>query len=309
MDLHQKIIEYIESSTDFDEALALEVIQFQMENIPLYAEFLRALGRPKIQKIDDLPFFPVDFFKKYGIIVGDSEGYFESSGTTGNRSRVLYHRRSLELYRASALRSFPFEVKEIYSLVPSFNVAEHSSLSYMLRIFEEKCRVIYLQESYEIDDMKGIADKILGIKAGSLIFLTSTQLLRLSEYMAECHIKSEERILIVETGGYKALNRPYIRTELYAAARAGFPEAEFFSEYGMTELFSQFYSTCGGLYRYTPYAKVFTEGEGFLRVFDFANLYTISGLLVPDRIKMNGKCFDVLGRSVDEERGCAFTFG
>ncbi|MDI6851575.1 MAG: hypothetical protein QMD82_06560 [bacterium] len=309
MKLHEKVAKYICDSTEFDEELAIEIVEFQKREIPFYADFLRVNGIDKIRKISEIPFFPVEFFKKYEIFVGEPENYFESSGTTGNRSRVFYNSRSLELYRISALRSFPdLNIKHIYSFVPDFKVANRSSLAYMLKIFEEKYKVIYLNDSYEIEDFEKAVRSLEEVEESSVLFFTSSQLLRVSEYMIEKGVRFAKKLIIIETGGYKALKRRYIRSELYSLAGLVFENSEFYTEYGMTELFSQFYSVCKGIYKEHPYAKILTEGEGLLKVFDFANLYTVSALLVPDRVVVKGRCFDVLGRVQEDERGCAFTF-
>ena len=308
MDLHTKVKDYIENASGFDEALALEIIEFQRANIPVYDSFLRANGISRINKIREIPFFPADFFKRYEIITGVPSEYFESSGTSGQQSRVFYHESSLELYKCASLKSFPFRIELIYSMIPDFSIAKKSSLSFMLKIFETEYKVVYVNDSYEIVDFLSLVDKLSGMKSGSLLFLTSSQLLRLSEYFREHGLSIDREILVVETGGYKALGKPYMRSELYDFARYAFPRAQFYSEYGMTELFSQFYSTCDGLYRNLNYAKVITSGDGLLRVFDFANLYTISALMVPDRVSVIGECFNVLGRMLEEAKGCAFTF-
>ncbi|MEO0236335.1 MAG: hypothetical protein ABIM02_06395 [candidate division WOR-3 bacterium] len=308
MDLFDLVKDYIQNAENFDPDLAKKVLEFQVENIPLYKNFLEINGVSKITKIDDLPFFPVEIFKRAQIIVGVPKGYFESSGTTGQRSRVYYHEKSLELYKVSALRSFPFNPSLIVSLVPPFEIASNSSLSYMLKIFEQKFKVIYINDSFEIQDFPSVVERLLQYKYADMIFTTSSQLLRLAEYMTQRKIKFQGDVIIIETGGYKALGKPYIRFELYEIALKVFPKALIYTEYGMSEMFSQFYSVCNKLYKITPYAKIFTEGSGLLKVFDFANLFTVSALYVPDRVHVVEDCFDVIGRMGEDERGCAFTF-
>ncbi len=308
MDIFQRVKDYIENSTEFDPILAREVVEFQAENLPLYKKFLSINGVHSINIIEDIPFFPVEIFKTNQILIGEPMGYFESSGTTGQRSRVFYHEKSLELYRVSALKSFPFSPALMVTLVPPFSIASNSSLSYMLKIFEQKFEIIYINSSFEIQDILGVLDRLMSIKGADIVFLTSTQLLKLSEFMIQNGFSYDNEIIIIETGGYKALRRPYIRKELYEIARKAFPKGRFFTEYGMSEMFSQFYTTCDSLYKMSSFAMVFTVGEGLLRVFDFANLFTVSALMVPDRVRVEGRCFDVLGRVKEDEKGCAFTF-
>ncbi len=304
--LFEKVFEYIEKSSSFDSELALEVVRFQLQHNPFYRSYCEKLGVKDFSSFEDVVFLPVEFFKRQEIFsCGSPDGYFLSSGTTGQRSKVPFSSLSLRLYRASALRSFPFKGCRLFSLIPKAEKFPHSSLAYMISLFEEVCELYYVNEdSFEFNPLQALK-QLQEMREGDVLFLTSVQLLKLSEAMKD---RLETGIRIIETGGYKALPRPFSRKELVSFASQRFPAASFYSEYGMAEMFSQFYSDTKGLYRDSPYVRVLTQGSGLLKVFDFANLCTVSALLVPDRIVRKGEGFYLKGRITAEIRGCGYVF-
>ncbi len=309
MKLFDEIKNYIENEKTFNEELAIEIANFQLKNNPFYKAYAEKVGIKKIKKIQDIPFLPVEFFKNQRIFSFEkADGFFMSSGTGGERSKVFYNKKTLELYEISALKSFPFKDKKIYSLIPPFSIAENSSLSFMLDIFSRNLNLEYLnKESFEIDEK--IFFRILKEKTedNSVLFLTSLQLFKLSSLKKESITK---KFTIIETGGYKATKKIYRRKKLYKFAKKVFVNSEFFSEYGMAELFSQFYTVSKNRdYTFSHYNYIFTkEGKGLLKVFDFANLGTVSSLYIPDFIVKRGNEFDVKGRLTSEIRGCGYVF-
>lgn len=305
MKLLERIVSYIVKENEYSPELALEIAHFQVENNPVYRKFCEKMGRLKFRKVEEIPFLPVEFFKYEEIFsCGVARGEFISSGTTGHRSRVIFNEESLFLYYASALRSFPFR-DVVYSLIPPVDFFPKSSLAYMLKIFESQMKVEYLNTDFEVSPKKIIP--LLEGKKG-LIFLTSSQLFRIAKWLESQRLVLRGRFIVIDTGGYKNIGREYSRRDLHMYASKFIPEAEFWTEYGMSELFSQFYAPSNGLYREHHYAKIFTDKRGLLRVFDFANLCTVSALLVPDIVVVRGKEFDVIGRATEEKRGCGYVF-
>ena len=304
--LFDRVLNHIEKGKGWDEELMLEIVNFQLRHNSFYRSYCDKLGIRYFRNLKELVFLPVEFFKKFEVFSCDNPiGFFLSSGTTGNRSKVYFNNDSLKLYRVSALRAFPFKGKRIFSLVPPFEKAPTSSLSFMIKVFSEEMEVIYLNESLQEVDYMRVKEELNRIRNGDVLFLTSIQLLKLVEAMEE---PFEEEIVIIETGGYKATGRVYSRAELVSLASKKFPAAKFHSEYGMAEMFSQFYSDEKGFYHIHPAVAVFTEGRGLLRVFDFANLCTVSALLVPDRIYRERNAFLLEGRITSEIRGCGYVF-
>jgi len=303
--IFDRVINHIVRGETFSPDLALEIAHFQVENNPVYRRFCERKGQIKFKRVEEIPFMPVEFFKYEDIFsCGKSTGEFLSSGTTGQRSRVKFNEESLLLYYASALRSFPFR-DVVYSIIPPFEFFPTSSLAYMLKIFESQIRVEYLNVGFEISPEAVVP--LLQEKSG-IIFLTSTQLFKMARWLEVQREKLMGKFVVIDTGGYKGIEKKYNRRELHLFASRFMPEARFWTEYGMSELFSQFYAPSDGLYSDHPYAKVLTGEKGLLKVFDFANLCTVSALLVPDIVEVSEGGFDVLGRATEELRGCGYVF-
>ncbi len=302
--LHKEVYEYIASGRGDRDELVREIFNFQIKSIKIYGEYHKRLKESGDK--EELSFLPVEAFKKEILFLGEPEGYFLSSGTSGERSKVFYNKNSLELYRISSLRNFPFKNAQVFSLIPSFDKAKHSSLSFMLKVFEEELGLVFLEtSSFELDYKRAFEEVQRNLSSGDVLFLTSTQLY----FIVKENRKKEfdKKIKIVETGGYKKLKKKYSRKRLYTYSKSVFYNASFFSEYGMAEMFSQFYTDDEG-YLIGDNPMVFTRGKGLLKVFDFANLYTVSALLVPDLIMVRNDHFEILRRITGEVRGCGYVF-
>ncbi len=305
MELIEDVREFILHGGGFNPDLALEIANYQLKKIPLYREYCGKLGFSRFKNLGDIVFFPAEFLKYEKIFsFRNPEGYFLSSGTTGNQSRVFYNKDSLSLYKISALRSFPFREK-ILSLIPRFEFSPHSSLSFMMKIFEEKMKVDYLNDSYELKPEN--VYPLIKDESG-ILFMTSTQLYKMAKWLEKKGSFVDSKFIIIDTGGYKGLNQKYDRGELQRYSSKFFPNSEFWTEYGMSELFSQFYTPYQGLYKDYPYAKVFTEGKGLLSIFDFSNFCTVSALLVPDIVEIKKEGFNVIGRTAKGIKGCGYVF-
>jgi acyl-coenzyme A synthetase/AMP-(fatty) acid ligase len=106
--------------------------------------------------------------------------------------------------------------------------------------------------------------------------------------------------------------------ELHETLQQAFGVPAIHSEYGMTELLSQAYSTGGGIYRCPPWMRILvrdeddpyrlqTEGAGILCIADLANWNTCSFIETADvgRVYPDGS-FEVLGRMDNSDiRGCS----
>ena len=108
------------------------------------------------------------------------------------------------------------------------------------------------------------------------------------------------------------------KSEILNIIKTAFPNAQVISEYGMTELTSQAYSTDGKWYQMPPQMKVrITASDdpwlvlppgrrGRINITDLGNLDTCSFIQTGDAgiVDENGR-LEVLGRLKDEElRGC-----
>ncbi|RME92718.1 MAG: long-chain fatty acid--CoA ligase [Verrucomicrobia bacterium] len=130
---------------------------------------------------------------------------------------------------------------------------------------------------------------------------------------------------LMKTGGYKGRSRevPPEELERLLAERLGIPAAWQVEEYGMCELGSQAYDRVAGrpaerrLFRFPPWARAWVAspetgrpakpGEvGLLRVFDLANVWSVSAIETGDLARAWEGGFELLGRTPgDTPRGCS----
>ena len=295
MDLFNEVRDYIINSNEFDESLALKIIQYQAEKIPFYREFLQKIaGKLHFKNLSEVPPFPVEFFKRTRLFAEKNPtGYFESSGTTGNKSKVYYHKKSLNLYRISSIKAYPLGRRPVKTLI-DLSLYRSSSLAFMVKHFIE---------TYGGKQIENIKEEV---EDGDVLFLTALQLFK---YISSADKTFDKHFYIIETGGYKKFSSEYNRHKLYHEAKKIFRNASFYTEYGMTELFSQFYASENKSFQEQHFLKVIDHKYGYLKVFDFANLYHISYLIVPDIIDWQGNGFEYIKRDVSDERGCSYTFG
>ncbi|MEX0289175.1 MAG: acyl transferase, partial [Flavobacteriaceae bacterium] len=124
--------------------------------------------------------------------------------------------------------------------------------------------------------------------------------------------------IIMETGGMKGRRKELVREELHEKLRVGFGIRQIHSEYGMTELLSQAYSTGSGIFRSPPWMKILcrdTEDPfvlqkygktGGINIIDLANVYSCSFIATQDLGKVyQDSSFEILGRFDHADiRGC-----
>ena len=154
----KKIFE-ISNDREFDE-LAMEIVRYQSTANPVYAEYLKLLGKApsSIRSHEEIPFLPVEFFRQHRVMSENKEPeqVFESSGTTsGTTSKhmipdlLFYHQHAERLFE----QSFgPLEDHVTLALLPSYLERKNSSLVSMVDYFisrSEKGSGLYL-DSIEV---------------------------------------------------------------------------------------------------------------------------------------------------------------
>jgi len=243
---------------------------------------------------------------------------FKSSGTGGERSQHAL--KDLSLYERSFQNGFhhfygsPNELA-ILALLPSYLEQGDSSLIYMCNKliknsrFEESGFFLYDYEEL-LKRIKNLAER----KTPTLIIGVAYALLDLVESE---QIPKHDKLRVMETGGMKGRKRELIREELHQKLRRGFGRDRIHSEYGMTELLSQAYSTKAGIFQSPPWMKVLIRSQddpfaftadgqtGGINVIDLANLYSCAFIQTDDLGRRNMQGFEVLGRfDGSEVRGC-----
>jgi len=136
--------------------------------------------------------------------------------------------------------------------------------------------------------------------------------------LVEKHSFRLKHTQIMETGGMKGRRKEMIREELHAELKKGFGVSQIHSEYGMTELLSQAYSTGNGIFKTPPWMKVLVRDvndpfsllpkgqSGGINIIDLANLFSVAFIETKDLGKQHLlNNFEILGRFDDSDiRGC-----
>lgn len=302
--------------------IALETFRFQALNNPVYAAFIKnlRLDPATVSTLAQIPFLPISFFKHHAIKTGDwqPETTFTSSGTTG--MEVSRHAvKELSFYQEHARKNFelfmgPVTDYHFLALLPSYLERQGSSLIAMIDHFIRESGSPH-SAFYLHDTAKLLADveKLRDDRRKTIVWGVSFALLDL----AEKYHPDLSHCIVFETGGMKGRRKEMTRQELHDTLCRGFGVNTICSEYGMTELLSQAYST-GGRFRVPPWMKVIgreitdpltrglLEETAGINVIDLANWSTISFIETEDlgKIYADGS-FEVLGRMDNSDvRGC-----
>jgi phenylacetate-coenzyme A ligase PaaK-like adenylate-forming protein len=309
-------------STQNFEMLALEVFQYQYKHESTYRNFcdLLHIQPNSVQKVSDIPFLPIEFFKQRVILSSEKKTAitFHSSGTTGSVTS-RHHVADLALYQRSfhtAFTHFCGEPQEftILALLPSYLEQGGSSLVYMVDqlITESKSP----HSGFYLNNRDALVKKLRFLESEDkkvLLLGVSYALLDLIEN----ETFQLKNTLIMETGGMKGRRKELIKDELHQHLKQGFGVTSIHSEYGMTELLSQAYSRGNGIFKCPPWMRVctrdpedpltlFTGKTGGLNVIDLANLYSCSFIATQDLAKIHpDQSFEILGRfDTSDIRGC-----
>ena len=303
--------------------LALEVFQYQYQNTPVYREFCDLLkrGPAEVNKIEEIPFLPIELFKFKKILPKnlETEFFFSSSGTTDSQVSRHYI-ADLELYRKSYSTTFErFYGKAdnycILALLPSYLERKDSSLVFMVDDLISKSNYslsgFYLNEYLELANL---LQKLNSEDTPVILIGVSFALLDMAcEYPL-----SLPNTTVIETGGMKGRRKEIIRAELHQQLIDAWGIKSVHSEYGMTELLSQAYAQNAGIFHCPPWMRVLirdTEDPlkyldanktGGINIIDLANIYSCSFIATQDLGKQQKEGgFEVLGRfDHSDVRGC-----
>jgi hypothetical protein len=285
----------IQTDTDF-ERCAMEVYNYQREQVPVYKQFVELLGKPEPKTVADIPFLPIGFFKTHDVIATGLEPQivFKSSGTTGmQRSRHLVADSSLyERSFDATYRRFIGDPKEqiILALLPNYVEQGESSLVYMVdhlvKATNDALSGFYLGEYAEL--LRAVEAARTSEKK-IVLFGVSYALLDLAEVRPDL-----SDVLIIETGGMKGRRKELTKEELHRELKTAFGCDYISSEYGMSELLSQAYSDKDGLFDLPdwmrvrlrdindPLSEVAPGRTGGVNVIDLANLYSCAFIATQD---------------------------
>lgn len=303
--------------------IALKLFQFQARSNPVYSAYIRYLGinPDKIRSVDHIPFLPIAFFKNQEVKTGTwcPETTFTSSGTTG--TVVSRHPvKDLRFYLEHAEKCFEFFFGRLtdyhfLALLPSYLERKDSSLVAMIDHFITQSQSPY--SGFYLHNTGKLLEDLEKLRRDSrktILWGVSFALLDL----AEQYSPDLSHCLIVETGGMKGRRKEIVRNELHSLLCRHFRVNSIYSEYGMTELFSQAYTRGGNTFFCPPWMKVLgrdmtdplqkglqNETAG-LNIIDLANWHSISFIETADigKVFTDGS-FEVLGRMDNSDvRGC-----
>ena len=320
------------NSTGFN-TLALDIFAFQYENNLLYKAYADMLGyNPNnVNSILSIPFLPISFFKTHPVKTTEFEPefVFESSGTT---TTINSHHlvKETSLYRQSFLKSFELfygDLTEwcVIGLLPSYLERKNSSLVFMVDEWIKKSG--HPQSGFYLNEFAKLQQLLTQLefeKQKTLLIGVSFALLDFAEQFP----MKLNHTIIMETGGMKGRREELVKEELHEILKSKFHTELIHSEYGMTELLSQAYSSGHGIFNCPPWLKVLIRDEedpgqvsshmsvvdsirGIINIIDLANIYSCSFIATDDAGKLypDGS-FEVLGRIDNSDiRGCSLMVG
>lgn len=314
--LETQIVKFIrgERSEDFA-SLLKKVYDFQREANPVYARFCSSY--PGFVDWREIPAVPQQVFKQTALRCFPPEKTtrtFHTSGTTGE-GFGQHHFLNMHLYETAVREGWkhaklPAPV-QIF-LIPQASASPHSSLSQMTEWLADASSVWLMQEGRLISSRLPLPlDRPVAVFGTALAFLNAM------EQTKEERLVLPKESVLIETGGYKGSGREIPRRELHRQMKAFFQAREIFTEYGMTEISSQFYAGEDGIYRNPPWAKAVVidpatslpvaDGEtGIIKILDLANLGSVCAVLTQDLAVRRGEDFELLGRDpMALPRGCS----
>jgi hypothetical protein len=241
--------------------LALQLFAYQLRYNTPYASYCAQFGitRERLPSSwEEIPAVPSAAFKEATLATfdpGHAALVFETSGTTrGEGGR--HFMETAQLYDAALLASFSAFVLPDHAplrflmLVPNPAENPHSSLGYMMQKVAEEFgdgSASWFISNGELDVERFIGEVEAAIDHDRPVCIATTAF-SLVHLLDALHEKGRYFALptgsrIMETGGFKGRSRIVDRFQLYtrAASRFGTALGAIVSEYGMTELTSQYY--------------------------------------------------------------------
>jgi hypothetical protein len=301
----------------------LSLFRFQYKYNTIYKQYCNNLGvyEKDIVKIDEIPFLPISAFKKHVVKTGnfEAEEIFRSSGTSLSK-RSSHHVRHLKSYlkNSESIWSNQFESVENYcilALLPGYLERDGSSLISMTNYFVSKSK--YDISGFYLRNHDSLASKLntcLAQNIPTILFGVTYALLDFTEQYQIAF----PGLIVIETGGMKGQRKEMTRSELHFKIKKSFNVPKVYSEYGMTELLSQAYTTGGSTFLSNPLLKVYTyqindplqpekPGKpGIISVIDLANIDSCAFIQTEDiGIRYENGDFEILGRlEAADMRGC-----
>lgn len=308
--------------------IALDVFNFQYQNNAIYRQFCTALqiNPTAVTSLQKIPFLPIGFFKSHTIATTTftAAAVFESSGTT-QTTNSKHSVKDIALYQKSFNKTFQLFYGDItkyciIGLLPSYLERNNSSLVMMADQLIQQSR--HPQSGFYLNDFEKLKDTILQLEKQQQPTLVIGVTFALLDF-AQAFPMPLQHTVIMETGGMKGRRKEMTKQQVHLILQEAFQLSNIHSEYGMTELLSQAYSSGKGIFNSPPWMKilireeddpltVFTNNDhnilaGAVNCIDLANLYSCSFIATEDAGKLyQDGSFEILGRLDNSDiRGCS----
>ena len=300
----------LSSDEEFDR-MANSIMQYQRDSIPVLEQYWSLIDNQYAP-------IPIELFKMYRISSKEqTEVAFKSSGTTSN-NRSTHHVADIDLYKSLSLSHFEKHFGKVsdqvvLALLPSYLENGDSSLVFMVNHFIETS-MLAASSFVTLAECADSLKKLQKTNTPTVLFGVSFALLDLAEALKI----DFPALTIIETGGMKGKRKEMTRVELHSQINGSFSQSKIESEYGMTELLSQAYTTDGVWFRppnwmrisitdvSDPFKTLPVGSRGLLAITDLANIYSCSFIQTRDVGVLNEfGCFTVEGRLDNSDiRGC-----
>lgn len=301
----------------------MDLYRFQYECNPVYHEYANLIGRTPefVQHLKDIPFLPISFFKTHEVRSGQWIPFqrFESSTTTGSEPSIHYvHDEKIYLHNTRACWKQFFKDCSHYcflGLLPNYLERGNSSLVKMVDYFIQQSK--YVQSDFYLYDHEALASTLREVKEEGIPTVLIGVSYALLDF-AERYPMDLSGMIIMETGGMKG-NRPEMSKEaLHRTLKDSFDVKKIYSEYGMTECFSQMYSLSDTLFdiprsMHTAILDINDpltivdkpDARGRLAIIDMANIDSCAFIATDDLAERHGDQLKIIGRIQDADlRGC-----
>jgi hypothetical protein len=324
------------------DALASDLARFQGKHVAGYARLAAARGvdLASVRRAIDAPAVPTDAFKLARVSAFPEEQTkvtFRTSGTTVGqrgehhfRTTGTYDRGAVAFAKAALLFELPAPLPVLVVGPPPAEMPD-SSLSHMIGLFVATFGLpATVAQTYfvqgEVIDLAAFDERVSRLLAegreGALVLGTSFAFVHLLDALGEDTFRLPPKSRVMQTGGFKGRSREVDGDVLRRDIARAFDldEGDVRSEYGMTELSSQFYdrpTPAGRVYVEPPWARVVpvdpetlapvAEGDvGIARIEDLANVDSAFAIVTADRVRRVEGGFQLLGRLPGAApRGCS----
>jgi hypothetical protein len=303
---------------------AISLFTFQAKYNQIYKQYLDnlSINISSVTRVEDIPFLPISLFRYHKIKTGNwtEKSVFISSGTTSALGSHHYM-EDLEYYDSVSLKIFQqnFGNPEEYiflALLPSYIERSNSSLVHMVDFFIRKSASS--ASGFYIGNLENLNLKmtqLLEKGSGKVILWGVTY--ALMDFASGAAIDMRNNI-IIETGGMKGRREELVREEVHRFLIKHMGVATIYSEYGMTELLSQAYSSGNGKFTAPPWMKILIRDindpfeinnklkYGGVNIIDLANVHSCAFIETDDLGLLNEDgTFEITGRLDNSDlRGC-----